>query len=540
VNKRELAAVAALPALVAGLVSAPAARAEAGRAASGPAPQGLAVAAAERLIATQPARIRRSPRDGFVRQGVVSGTSGLQYVSYERTHAGLPVIGGDFVVVTDAKGKVLSTSVNQRAVLSPATTPKIEPADATRAARTEAAQAKVAGATSATAPRLTVLATGTGRLVYETTVRGERGGGRGAAPTTVHVLTDARTGATAGSWTDEVTEALGSANTHYSGAQSIETTFDGTQYGLYDATRPGLRCGGMDGRTFVSADNAWGDGSASSLETACADAMFGAAREWDLLREWFNRNGFDAHGRAFPVRVGWDQTNAHWLSDDKRVELGHGGVGWQASIDVVAHEFGHSVFKYTPGGDEHYNSEKQALNESTGDILGTLTEWYANVPADPPDYMMFEQFGSADRYMFKPSEKNRGGVPDPDCYSDAVTGMEEHTAAGPQNHWFYLLAEGSKPNDPAHGRPNSPTCDNSTITGLGRRKAATIYMETLNRKLSYWDYPTARFFSLEATAQLYPNSCAEWETVRAAWNAVAVPPKGQEPLDCPNASRVRG
>ncbi|MBO2446338.1 M4 family metallopeptidase [Actinomadura barringtoniae] len=531
-NRRDLAAVAALPAVVAALMSVPAARAEAG-----PGPQGLAVAAAERLIATQPARIRRSSRDGFVRQDVVSGTSGLQYVSYERTYAGLPVIGGDFVVVTDAGGTVLSTSVNQAAVLSAPTTPKITPADATRAAQAKAAQVKAGDVAGTSAPRLTVLATGSGRLVYETTVHG---GGRGAAPTTVHVLTDARTGATAGSWTGEVSDALGSANTHYSGTQNIEATFDGTQYGLYDATRPGLRCGGMDGRTFVSPDNAWGDGSASSLETACADAMFGAEREWDLLREWFNRNGFDAHGRAFPVRVGWDQSNAHWLSDDRRVELGRGGTGWQASIDVVAHEFGHSVFKYTPGGDEHYNSEKQALNESTGDILGTLTEWYAGVPADPPDYMMFEQFGSADRYMWKPSEKVRSGVPDPDCYSDSVTGMEEHTAAGPQNHWFYLLAEGSKPNDPAHGRPNSPTCDNSTITGLGRRKAATIYMETLNRKLSYWDYPTARFFSLEATAQLYPNSCAEWETVRAAWNAVAVPAKGQEPLDCPNASRVRG
>jgi Zn-dependent metalloprotease len=529
---RPATATTALSAVVSALICVPAARA-----AAEPAPQGLAVAAAERLIATQPARVRRSPRDAFVRQGVISGTARLQYVSYERTHAGLPVIGGDFVVVTDARGRVLSTSVNQREVLSPVTTPKIEPAAATRAALAKAAQVKVTKATAVTTPRLTVLATGSGRLVYETTVRG---GGRGAAPATVHVLTDARTGAAAGSWTDEVTEALGSATTHYSGAQSIETTFDGTQYGLYDATRPGLRCGGMDGRTFVSPDNAWGDGSATNLETACTDAMFGAAREWDLIRDWFGRNGFDGHGRAFPVRVGWDEFNAHWLSDDRRVEIGRGGTGWQSSIDVVAHEYGHSIFAYTPGGDTHYNSEKQALNESTGDILGTLTEWYAGVPADPPDYTMFEQFGSPDRYMFKPSEKVRSGVPDPDCYSDSVTGMEEHTAAGPQNHWFYLLAEGSKPNDPAHGRPNSPTCDNSTITGLGRRKAATIYMETLNRKLSYWDYPTARFFSLEATAQLYPNSCTEYDTVRAAWNAVAVPPKGQEPTECPNASRVRG
>ncbi|MFZ2012454.1 MAG: hypothetical protein WAV00_01360 [Nocardioides sp.] len=32
---------------------------------------------------------------------------------YERTYKSLPVVGGDFVVVTDADGQVLSTSVAQ-------------------------------------------------------------------------------------------------------------------------------------------------------------------------------------------------------------------------------------------------------------------------------------------------------------------------------------------------------------------------------------------------------------------------------------------
>ena len=38
---------------------------------------------------------------------------GLNYVPYERTYRGLPVVGGDFVVSTDDEGKILATSVAQ-------------------------------------------------------------------------------------------------------------------------------------------------------------------------------------------------------------------------------------------------------------------------------------------------------------------------------------------------------------------------------------------------------------------------------------------
>ena len=38
---------------------------------------------------------------------------GLNYVPYERTYRGIPVVGGDFVVSTDNNGKILATSVAQ-------------------------------------------------------------------------------------------------------------------------------------------------------------------------------------------------------------------------------------------------------------------------------------------------------------------------------------------------------------------------------------------------------------------------------------------
>ena len=40
-----------------------------------------------------------------------------------------------------------------------------------------------------------------------------------------------------------------------------------------------------------------------------------------------------------------------------------------------------------------------------------------------------------------------------------------HAAAGPLNHWFYLLSQGS------NASPASPTCNGSTVTGLGIQTA---------------------------------------------------------------------
>ena len=44
----------------------------------------------------------------------VQSSGGVQYAAYERTYRGLPVVGGDFVVVTDETGRVLDTSVAQQ------------------------------------------------------------------------------------------------------------------------------------------------------------------------------------------------------------------------------------------------------------------------------------------------------------------------------------------------------------------------------------------------------------------------------------------
>ncbi|RSN11791.1 peptidase M4 family protein [Nonomuraea sp. WAC 01424] len=474
---------------------------------------------ADLLVKARPSLLHSSPKDTYVRQGLIEGQGGLRYTTYTRTYAGLPVYGGDFVVVSTATGEVLSTSVSQDSALDVATTPRLGAADAVRVARSQLPEVF-----SVTTPRLVVMAQGRGRLAYEVTVHGTIDGRQSK----LHVFVDALTGAVALK-SDEVRAGVG--NSYYNGNPvTIGTTGTGASFSMVDPVRRGVRCGGQNGSTYTGADDNWGNGSGTDFETACVDVLYAIDTEWDMLKTWLGRDGFNGLGDGYPARVGLNDINAYWTGSYAAFGRTSDSQRQLTSMDVVAHEYGHIVFATTPGLDLGDN-EKAILNESTGDILAALTEQYANQPAafDPPDYTVGEEInivGSGPlRYMYKPSL-----IPgDPDCFSSAVPPMFPQIGAGVQNHWFYLLAEGT---NPTNGQPPSPTCNYSTIVGIGARKAGQIYMGTLLRKTTSWSHTMARRASMQAALALFPGSCLEYNTVKAAWNAVRVPAHGGEPYTC--------
>jgi Zn-dependent metalloprotease len=110
------------------------------------------------------------------------------------------------------------------------------------------------------------------------------------------------------------------------------------------------------------------------------------------------------------------------------------------------------------------------------------------------------------------------------CWTPGIEGFDGE-GAGPLYHWFYLLAEGSSP----AGLPASPTCDHSTLTGLGIQLAGTIWYHALLLKTPTWTYRDARSATLTAAKRLFPGSCTVFDKVKAAWNAVSVPAPRNEP-----------
>jgi len=183
------------------------------------------------------------------------------------------------------------------------------------------------------------------------------------------------------------------------------------------------------------------------------------------------------------------------------------------------------VFQTTPGGAGSGN-ENGGINESTGDIFGALTEAFANNPNDPPDFTVGEEVnlvGSGPiRFMYNPSLAG-----DPNCYSSSIPNTEVHAAAGPLNHWFYLVAKGNNPS----GGPVSPICSGgpASVTGVGIQTAGKVYYNAMLLKTSTWTYKKIRVATLTTAKALTPGVCTTFNTVKAAWNAIAVTAQAGEP-----------
>jgi Zn-dependent metalloprotease len=479
-----------------------------------------AARAASMYVASRPAVLQPSTDDGYIQHAVIS-SAGVQYVPYDRTYKGLPVIGGDFVVVTDPAGRVRYTSVAQSQPIGrlPVTT------GLTGSRAAAVARGQLAKASAVEGTHLVVFALGPPRLAWESTVDGT--GAAGLSRLSVDV--DAATGVVLRRQ-EHVLRGTGTGGWNGPNPVHLDTTKSGTGFAMTSPVITNLSCQDYATHsTFESDDDLWGDGDPGDEETGCVDALFAAQTEIKMLHTWLGRDGIDGTGGAWPIRIGLNDQNAFY--DGTQVAVGYNMDGqYVGSLDVIGHELGHGVDDHTPGG-----ISGSGTQEFVADTFGTATEWFANEPApfDTPDFTIGETVDMVGdgplRYMYDPSV-----VWDDNCYSDSIPGEEVHTAAGPGDHWFYLLSEGS---DPVDGQPASPTCDGSTLAGLGVRSAMRIMYNAMLMKTSGASYLKYRVWTLQAAKNLFPVTCAEFDAVRAAWNAVSVPEQPGEPT-CSGRSPV--
>ena len=470
-------------------------------------PQRRAIASADRWVQSRPIALKATRFDRFQKVGTYS-SHGLQYVAYQRTYKGLDVVGGDFVVNTDATGLILSTSVAQdRKVHLASTRATVSRTQARAVSARHVSGAKI-GAT-----RLVVLQRHASSLAWRTTVSGTHKG----QPTRRDVYVSARTGRVLFT-REHVLNGTGQGN--WEGNVSFPTTQSGTTFSLTNPNATGLSCQNLTGnKTYTGPDDLWGNGVGTNRETGCVDAYYTTEQERLMLQQWDGRNGMNGSGGWVPTRVGLQDQNAFY--DGTQVQIGFNTAGqWIGAIDVTAHEYGHGVDDKTPG-----SISRRGTQEFIADAFGASTEWFANNPNDAPDFLVGEEVnlvGSGPiRNMYNPS-----ALGDPNCYSASIPNTEVHAAAGPGNHWFYLLAEGT---NPTNGQPTSPTCNGSTITGIGVQKAQTILYNAMLMKTTASSYLKYRTWTLTAAKNLFPGSCTEFNTVLAAWNAVKVPAQVGDP-----------
>ncbi|MFG3600011.1 M4 family metallopeptidase [Micromonospora chersina] len=454
----------------------------------------------------------------FTLKNVQTDADGTEHVRLNRYADGLPVLGGDTVVHL-GKGNTWK-GASQSLAAAPTRGAKARVSAAT------AGRVALAASTAATrrvdGTQLVHDADAAGTtLAYEVVVGGAYADG---TPSELHVLVDATTGKVRDSW--EGVQRDGTGNTFHSGTVTVGSTLSGSTYQLADATRGGHKTYDLNGGTsgtgtlVTSASNVFGDGTLANRQTAAADAAYGAQMTWDYYKTVHGRNGIrnDGVGAYSRVHYSTNYANAFWSDSCFCMTYGDGGSGWYplTSLDVAGHEMTHGVTSNTAG--LRYSGESGGLNEATSDIFGTLVEFSAANSKDPGDYLIGEKLRSSGvplRYMDKPSKDGSSA----DCWSSSVGRLDVHYSSGVANHFFYLLAVGS--GSSSYG--NSPTCNGSTVTGIGNAKAGAIWYRALTRYMtSRTNYAGARTASLSAAADLYGSGSAEYNAVAAAWSAVSV------------------
>ncbi|WP_208814065.1 M4 family metallopeptidase [Micromonospora echinofusca] len=463
---------------------------------------------------------RVGAEQSFTLQNVLTDPDGTEHVRLHRYYGGLPVLGGDLVVHLGKGNTWRGTSQTL------GTTPRLS-----RQARIDAAAAGTVALAASTATdrrvdgsQLVVDAhSGTPALAYEVVVGGVHAD---QTPSELHVLVDATTGAVRRTWEGIHRDGVG--NTLHSGQVPVGTTLASGTYQLNDGARGGHKTYDLNGRRFgtgtivTSTTNVFGDGTLANRATTAADAHFGAAVTWDYYKNVHGRNGIRNDGVAAYSRVhyGANYVNAFWSDSCFCMTYGDGDAaqGWRplTSLDVAGHEMTHGVTSNTAG--LVYSGESGGLNEATSDIFGTLVEFYAANANDPADYLIGEELRTSGvplRYMDQPSKDGSSK----DCWYSGIGSIDVHYSSGVGNHFFYLLAVGS--GSSSYG--NSPTCNGSTVTGIGNAKAGAIWYRALTRYMtSNTNYAGARTATLSAATDLYGAGSTEYATVAAAWSAVGV------------------
>ncbi|ANP55838.1 Zn-dependent metalloprotease [Streptomyces griseochromogenes] len=464
-------------------------------------------------------------KEKLVVRDVVKDADGTVHTRYERTYAGLPVLGGDLVTHVAKNGSLKGVDKAAKARISvPTTAAAVSPASAKKTALKASDSARATAATS----RKVIWATGSKPvLAYESVVKGVQHDG---TPSELHVITDAQTGKKIYSY-----EAIdtGTGTSRYSGTVTLGTTASASGgYDLVDGGRGGHKTYDLNGGTsgtgtlFHDADDVWGDGTVNNRQTAGVDAAYGAAVTWDFYKSAFNRNGIAGDGKAAYSRVHYGNAyvNAFWDDSCFCMTYGDGTNNTDplTSLDVAGHEMSHGLTAAT--AKLNYSRESGGLNEATSDIFGTSVEFFANNSSDVGDYLIGEKIdingdGTPLRYMDKPS-KDGGSA---DYWSKSVGRLDVHYSSGVANHFFYLLSEGSGAKTINGVSYNSPTYDGSTVTGIGRAKADQIWYKALTTYFtSTTNYAGARTGTLQAAADLYGSGSAEYNAVAAAWKAVNV------------------
>lgn len=313
-------------------------------------------------------------------------------------------------------------------------------------------------------------------------------------------------------------DVAGTAQTGYSGTKTIIADSFNGGYRLREAGRgSGIRTFDMNEGTsygnsvdFTDANNVWNNVNAQ-LDQYATDAHWGAEMTYDYFLNEHGRQSIDNNNMQINSYVHYDEGyfNAFW--DGQRMTYGDGNNSPLTALDICGHEMTHGVTEFSAS--LIYQDEYGALNESFSDIFGAAVEWLMNPSSG--DWLMGEDVGT-----FR-SMSNPNAYGDPDTYGGTnwYTGTADnggvHINSGVQNKWFVILTDGESGTNDLGNTYN--------VTGLGIQESQAIAYRTLTVYLGPTsEYVDARFYSIQAAADLFGACSPQVIATTNAWYAVGV------------------
>lgn len=435
------------------------------------------------------------------------------FVRFQQSYQGVPVIGGDFTVQSTGKG-VLSASgrilTAQQLRKLPSVVPQLTAEQAGQVARATVAKLyNVDGAKLMIATPIL--------MIYNPTVFQNRA--LGAADVTHLVWQMAVTDEMAAIDEQILVDAQrGGVALHFNQSETVRNRI------VYDnQNNPAY---GLPGNGPVRTE-----GQAATGISEVDRAYDYAGKTYDFYWSNFGRDSLDGHGMTLRSTVRYcDPTsyycpypNAFWNGQQMTY-----GDGYAGADDVVGHEFSHGFTEFESG--LWYYMQSGAINEAMSDIFGEYIDLTDGVGNDDPSvrWLLGEELpGGAIRNMQDPFWSYQ-----PDSMSSYFYGCSSsdsggvHTNSGVANKAAFLMTDGG-------------TLNGVTVQGLGITKAAHIWYEVnanlLNSASDYGDLSSALPQACTNLVGSFGITSSDCQQVRNAVSATQMsqPPSYCAPVEAP-------
>ncbi|MEQ9221534.1 MAG: M4 family metallopeptidase [Cyclobacteriaceae bacterium] len=328
-----------------------------------------------------------------------------------------------------------------------------------------------------------------------------------------------------------VIDFLGTFATRYNGTQQADTDPVTGGHRLFDDTRgANIHTRNLQNSTVISSavelidnNNNWTATEHSTNENDMGLDIHWALQEiYDYINNEHSINSFDDSGFSINAYIRFgsinnDRDNAFWDPTPNHLVFGDGAVRFSpvASLDVVAHEFGHGITDFQIGWGS--SGDPRAFNEGLSDIWGAILEQRISPSAVWRIGEDISLTASYERNIENTNDANaRTQIADTYQSSQYNGTSDFYVRSGVFSHWFYVLVEGeSGTNDLGNSY---------SVNGIGMGDAEDLIVEAVFN--NYLDntttYPAIRTAVLSAAEALFGANSCEVVTVTNAWHAVGV------------------